>query len=111
MDIFGGGLGAHGEVCGAVVGGLAAIGLLCGRPSAGVPADLKMWKYSHLFLKLFREELSGGRLLCREIAAVDWTDSSQVKEYRESDRREFCRIMTGKTAKLAGELLEKAQAE
>jgi hypothetical protein len=42
---------------------------------------------------------------------VDWMDFNQVKSYRGSDKFEYCRVLTGKTAKLVGEIIEKAQAE
>jgi hypothetical protein len=38
MDVFGGGLGAHGEVCGAVIGGLAVVGrCLAGALAMNIP--------------------------------------------------------------------------
>lgn len=111
MDSFGGGLGAHGEVCGAVIGSLATIGLLCGRSEAGTQADMTMWKSCRIFMKRFREEITDGKILCHDLVNVDWTDFNQVKSYRGSDKREYCRVLTGKTAKLVGEILEKAQAE
>jgi len=111
MDSFGGGLGAHGEVCGAVIGGLAAIGLLCGRSESGTNSDMKMWKSCRIFMKRFRGEVSDEKILCRDLVNVDWTDFNQVKNYRKSDKFDLCRVLTGKTAKLVGEILEKAQAE
>jgi len=110
MDSFGGGLGAHGEVCGAVVGGLASIGLLCGRAEAGTQAAMTMWKSCRIFMKRFREEITDDKILCRDLVNVDWMDLNQVKSYRGSDKFEYCRILTGKTARLVGEILEKAQA-
>lgn len=111
MDSFGGGLGAHGEVCGAVIGALATIGLLCGRSKAGDQADMTMWKSCRTFMKRFRGEVTDDKILCRDLVNVDWMDFSQVKSYRGSDKFEYCRVLTGKTAKLVGEILEKAQAE
>lgn len=111
MDSFGGGLGAHGEVCGAVIGGLAAIGLLCGRSEAGAQANMMMWKSCRIFMKRFREEITDDKILCHDLVDVDWTDFNQAKNYRGSDKFEYCRVLTGKTAKLVGEILEKAQAE
>jgi len=109
MDSFGGGLGAHGEVCGAVVGGLASIGLLCGRAEAGTQADMTMWKSCRIFMKRFRGEVTDDRILCRDLVNVDWMDLNQVKSYRGSDKFEYCRILTGKTARLVGEILEKCR--
>jgi len=109
MDSFGGGLGAHGEVCGAVIGGLATIGLLCGRSKSGSQPDMKMWKSCRIFLKRFREEVTDDKILCRDLVNVDWMDLNQIKSYRGSDKFEYCRMLTGKTAKIVGEILEKAQ--
>lgn len=111
MDAFGGGLGAHGEVCGAVIGGLAVIGLRFGRPKPGNEADRRMWKYSSLFMKRFKEEVADGKILCRDIAKVDWRDQDQIRNFRESGKRDECQILTGKTAKIIGEILERSLCE
>ncbi len=107
MDVFGGGLGAHGEVCGAVIGGLAVIGVMFGRSSGNEYADFRMWKYAHEFMKRFKGEIAGGNILCRDIVNVNWVDQNQVKEYREGEKREYCKKLTGRTAKLLGEIIEK----
>ena len=109
MDPFGGGLGAHGEVCGAVIGGLAAIGLLFGRAKVGEEADMKMWKYSREFLKRFEKEIAEGSILCRDIVQVNWADPAQVKEYREGEKVFKCKTLVGKTAGLIGELIERTK--
>lgn len=111
MDAFGGGLSGYGNVCGAVIGGLAAIGLTKGRSEPGTPPDEHMRRNGRHFINRFMEEISGNKLLCQEIVNVDWTDVNQVKAYRESDKREHCRILVGKTTMLLCEILEKAQAE
>ena len=110
LDAFGVGLGAHGEVCGAVIGGLAAIGLLFGRDKVGEEADMKMWVYSREFLKRFQKEIVGGSFLCRDIVQVNWADPAQVKEYRQGEKFFKCKTLTGKTAGLIGELMERAKA-
>jgi len=107
MDPFGGGLAAHGEVCGAVIGGLAVIGLNFGRSKSGPEADMRMWKYSSLFMKRFKEEVTDGKLLCRDIAAVNWRDRDQVTRYHEGEKFKFCQNLAGKTARIIGELLER----
>ena len=111
MDSFGGGLAAHGEVCGIVVGSLAVIGLRFGRPKSGTQADMKLWKYCRIFMKRFREDITDNKILCREIVNVDWMDIDQVRSYRGSDKFQYCLMLTGKAAKLIGEILEKAQDE
>ena len=109
LDPFGGGLGASGEVCGAVVGGLAAIGLLFGRDKTGEEADVNLWMYSREFLKRFKKEIAGGSILCRDIVQVNWADPAQVKEYRRGEKFFKCKTLTGETAALIGELVERAK--
>jgi len=110
MDAFGGGLGAHGETCGALIGGLAVVGLMDGRSGGGGYPDMKMWQHARELVKRFRQEVAGGHILCRDIVAVDWTDPGQVKAYREGPKREHCRKITGQTARLIGEIIERAAA-
>ena len=111
MDSFGGGLDAHGEGCGVVISGLAAIGLLSGRAEAGTQADMTMWKSCRIFMKRFRGEITDDKILCRDLVDGDWTDFNQAKGHRGSDKYEYCWVLTGKTARLIGEILEKAQGE
>jgi hypothetical protein len=35
-------------------------------------------------------------------------DQNQVKEYRQGQKKEYCKALTGKTARLIGELIEQA---
>jgi C_GCAxxG_C_C family probable redox protein len=107
MDSFGGGLAAHGEVCGAVIGGLAVIGLIFGRSRSGNEADVRMWKYSSIFIKRFKEEVTDGRILCRDIAGVNWRDKDQVTKFHEGEGFRHCQALAGKTARIIGELLER----
>jgi len=112
MDSFGGGLGAHGEVCGAMIGGLAVIGLKFGRPQpAGKRSDMKMWKYSSIFIRRFKEEATDGKTLCRNIAGVDWRNQDQVRKFHEGEKFRSCQTLTGKAARIIGELLEQSLVE
>jgi C_GCAxxG_C_C family probable redox protein len=106
MDTFGGGLAAHGETCGAVIGGLAVLGLNFGRPTSGHEADKRIWKYGAHFIKRFKREVSGGTLLCRDIAGVDWRDKDQTAAYYRGDKLRSCQALVGQTARIIGELLE-----
>lgn len=110
MDAFGGGLGAHGEVCGAIIGGLSVIGLIFGRSKPESEKDWRMRKYSDIFLQRFKDEVANGKILCREIAQVDWRDQDQVRQFLESGKRNECQILTGKTARIIGEILEQSLA-
>ena len=97
-------------MCGAVIGGLAAIGLLFGRDQGGEETDMTMWMYSREFMKRFKKEIAGGSFLCRDIVQVNWADPAQVKEYRQGEKFLKCKTLTGKTAGLIGELMERAKA-
>jgi C_GCAxxG_C_C family probable redox protein len=110
MGAFGGGLGGNGEVCGAVAGALAALGLKFSRGREEEKEDKRMWDFTHELLKRFREEVvkNHGGILCREIAGVDWKDRDQVKDYYRGEKARECSRIVGDTAKLIGELLERA---
>jgi hypothetical protein len=41
---------------------------------------------------------------------VNWMDQNQVKEYRQGQKHQDCRKLTGRTAKLVGEIIERATA-
>jgi C_GCAxxG_C_C family probable redox protein len=110
MGAFGGGLGGNGEVCGAAIGALGVLGLRFSRAREEEKEDPKMWAFTHELLKRFREEIIPQRsgLLCREIAGVDWTDRDQVKNFYKGEKAVECGRIVGDTARLVGELLERA---
>jgi C_GCAxxG_C_C family probable redox protein len=110
MDAFGGGLGSQGEVCGALIGGLAVLGLIFGRSRPESAKDWRMRKCSDIFMRRFKDEAANGKILCREIAQVDWRDQEQVKRFLESGKRSECQILTGKTAQIIGEIVEQSSA-
>lgn len=110
MDAFGGGLGSQGEVCGAIIGALAVIGLAFGRSAPEGEKDRRMRTCSDLLMQRFKEEAAGGRILCRDITQTDWRDPEQVKRFLESGKRRECELLTGRTARIVGELLEESQA-
>ncbi len=107
MGAFGGGLGAGGDVCGAVVGGLAALGLKYGRGKAEERENPKIWLEAREFVKRFREEIGGGSIYCRDLAKVDWKDPEATRKFYRSENLQDCIRMSGKAAKLLGEFLEK----
>jgi C_GCAxxG_C_C family probable redox protein len=107
MGAFGGGLGSNGEVCGALVGALATIGLKCGRLREEEPVDLRVYLFARELVQRFREGTASGSILCRDIAGVDWSDPKQVKAFREGEKRIACGRLTGETARMVGELLER----
>ncbi len=105
MDAFGGGLGSQGEVCGAIIGGLSVIGLMFGRSKPDGEKDRRMRQCSDIFMERFKNEVANGKILCRDIAQCDWRDQDQVKRFLDSGKRKECEILTGKTAKIVGEIL------
>jgi C_GCAxxG_C_C family probable redox protein len=107
MGAFGGGLGASGEVCGAVAGGLAALGLKYGRGRVDEKEDPRMWTEAREFMKRFREEIGRGSIYCRDIVGVDWTDPEATKKFYRSERLMDCIRMSGETSRLLGEFLQK----
>ena len=111
MDIFGGGLGAHGEVCGACIGGLAALSLRYGGTDGEGPASMKMWSCAFHFMKRFREEIGGGSILCRDFVNVNWMDPKQVKAYHEGDKFLNCVQIPGKAARIMGEVRDFAESK
>jgi hypothetical protein len=61
-------------------------------------------------MKRFKGEIADGSILCRDIVNVNWMDQNQVKEYRQGQKHQECRKLTGRTAKLVGEIIERATA-
>jgi len=110
LGAFGGGLGGNGQVCGALVGGLAAVGLRFSRGREEEKEDPRMWAYAHELFDRFQEEIvkDHGGISCWEIVRVNWKDRDQVKSFYSGDKRLECRRIVGETAKLVGELLERA---
>lgn len=109
MGAFAGGLGANGEVCGALIGALAVLGLRFGRSGEEEKEDPRMWGYTHELVKRFREEIvqSHAGIRCQEIAGVDWTNREQVQSYYKEEKFMECARIVGDTAKVTGELLER----
>ncbi len=106
VGAFGGGLGT-GEVCGAVFGAAAVISLRFSRAKDEEKEDPRMWASVREFLKRFEEEIGQGKIYCRDIAGVDWTDIPAVKAFYKSEKILACRDLTGATARLLGEFLER----
>lgn len=109
MGALAGGLGASGDVCGALVGALAVMGLRFGRSREEEKEDPRIWRYSRELVKRFREEIvqSHSGIHCREIIGVDWTNREQAVNYYKGEKVKECARIVGDTAKLTGELLER----
>jgi C_GCAxxG_C_C family probable redox protein len=110
MGAFGGGLGGNGEACGALAGGLAVLGLRFSRARQEEKEDPRMWDYTDELLTRFRDGIvkEHGSILCRDIGRVDWKNHEQVKVFYKGDKVQECIRIVGETAKLLGELLERA---
>lgn len=109
MGAFGGGLGANGQVCGAVIGALAVLGLRFSRAEDDENEDLRLWSFTRELLWRFEDEIVGGSILCRDIAKVDWTNMKQVKDFYKSDALIECQRITGETARLVGEIVDRSE--
>jgi hypothetical protein len=68
---------------------------------------MRLWFFSQEFLKHFQKDIVKGSILCRDIANVDWTSLDQVKAFYKSDKLLACQRLTGDTARLVGEFLER----
>ena len=109
MEAFAGGLGANGEVCGALVGALAVMGLRFGRAGEEEKFDRRMWGHTRELPKRFREEIvqKHGSIRCSDIVGVNWRDREEVAKFRNGEKFVECSRIVGDTAKLIGELIER----
>lgn len=89
MTGFGGGIGEHGCLCGALSGSIAVIGLLRGRTSAEEDR-LSTYKLSRAFSESFESEF--GATCCRVIQQPYAHDTKQTAKH--------CLKVTGNTAQL-----------
>ena len=106
MAAYGGGLGT-GEVCGAVFGAVAVFGMRFSRGKDEEKEDPRMWALIREFVARFRDEIGRGKLHCRDIAGVDWTDVAALKAFYKSEKILACRDLNGATAHLLGEFMER----
>ena len=79
---FGGGLGRHGEVCGAISGSVMAIGLVYGRKDTkDREAKEKIYGIVDEYLKKFKEKY--GTLSCRELIGCDMLTPEGLKKIKD----------------------------
>ncbi len=62
-------------------------------------------------MKRFREEVGEGSILCLDIVNVNWMDPKQVKAYHEGHKFLMCVDLTGKAARIMGEVLDFAETK
>lgn len=113
MGAFGGGLGGCGETCGAVIGALGIIGELFSRAREDEKENPQLWAYTHEMVDKFRNEIVKKHpgILCRDIAQVDWANREEAKAFYRGEKVQECARLVGETARVLGELIEKAQKE
>lgn len=111
MGPFGAGLAATGEVCGNIIGALAAFGLMFSRSREEERESPLMWSFSQKLQRRFREEIGRGSILCRDLIGVDWSDREQARNFHSSEKYGECLRITGETARIVGEMIDRHLAE
>lgn len=109
MSPFGGGILRSGGPCGALTGAVAFLGSLLGKDEPGKKDDPRMGKACNEFYERFEKEVveRGGSIDCRDIAGVDWKNKKEVRAFREGEGRIRCVNLTGKAARILGEVMGK----
>jgi C_GCAxxG_C_C family probable redox protein len=110
MTAFGGGMVSSGGACGALAGGIALLGSALGNDDPEKKDDPLVWKACREFYARFEREVTNesGSVNCRDITGVgDWTDRGQRRAFYKGEGVVKCRGMTGKAARILGEVLEK----
>lgn len=82
VGLFGGGVAASGNTCGALLGAVAALSCLYSRGTLDGQENPVMWEVGGRMVRQF-EELTAphGGIRCQDIARVSWRDPLAVKEY------------------------------
>lgn len=109
LGAFGGGLGGHGEVCGALVGALAVLGLKFSRAREEEKEDRRLWSSAQELYRRFREEVVPNHpgIDCWQIAQVNWQNREEVKNFYQGEKIQECARLVGDTARLLAEILDK----
>lgn len=104
---FGGGVGGHGEICGALTGCIMALGLRFGR-ERGDDEEAKALLYKKVWklITAFREEF--GEIGCRELTGCDFLTPEGKKKAQEMDLHgsfcpKFVKFAVAKTLEIAEE--------
>jgi C_GCAxxG_C_C family probable redox protein len=90
---LGGGVGASGEVCGAITGAAVALGLYKGRDDindvVGAERKKKLYVTMHRLIKAFERRY--GAVACRDVIRLDLSDPDQLDIYKQfGKRRNIC---------------------
>ncbi|MEM3725469.1 MAG: C-GCAxxG-C-C family protein [Candidatus Bathyarchaeia archaeon] len=79
---FGGGIGLHGSVCGALTGGVMAIGIKYGANEPSSKQRLKAYELAGNVYKEF--EKRHGSVLCRELIGYDLSNSEDLEKVEKA---------------------------
>jgi C_GCAxxG_C_C family probable redox protein len=103
---FGGGIGRHGEICGALSGAIMGLGLHYGRDHPSETAEGQPpYEYSHTMVNLFIAQF--GHIRCKDILGIDISCEEGVKQYQQDKLwKTKCRDIIKITAGLAYDVLE-----
>ena len=103
---FGGGIGRHGEICGALSGAIMGLGLHYGRDHPSETAEGQPpYEYSHTMVNLFIAQF--GHIRCKDILGLDISCEEGVKQYQQNKLwKTKCRDIIKNTAGLAYDVLE-----
>ncbi len=106
---FGGGLGATGEVCGAVSGALMALGLKFAQDAPQDPAaKQRTYELARRFLDAFRKR--HGTVLCRELLGCDIrTPEGQAKAREAGLFKKLCPPLVRSAAEIVEEMLARPE--
>ena len=87
---FGGGIGKHGEVCGALSGAVMALGIAFGRKEANDrEGKEKMYNITDSFIKKFEKEF--GCIRCKDLTGYDMLNPEDLKKMKEENtHKNFC---------------------
>ena len=108
MASMGGGIASSGCVCGALTGAVVFLGSILGKDEPDKKDDPLMWKVCNKLYQRFENEVVGtyGSVNCRDISGVSLKNRRQVIGFNRGDGRAKCAKITGKSARILGEVLE-----
>jgi C_GCAxxG_C_C family probable redox protein len=103
---FGGGLGKHGEICGALSGPVMALGIVFGREGAkDREGKEKMYYITESFIQKFEKEF--GNIRCRDLTGCNMlTPEGQKKMKEENVHDKICSKLVAFGAEEASKLMK-----
>jgi len=88
---FAGGVGLHGEVCGALMGGVLIIGLLFGADLPDEEVKYAAYAKTMQFVERFKE--ANGATRCKDLIEIDLTMDKDFETYKALNLKE--KVCTG----------------